>query len=314
MKRYTNGMVAHVWAQQTEDSGSNSNESFYFIKDTIYSYGSHFPIAKFIQKSVILFNSDKYSITTSQHQSLTRHAIPYHCIVIEVPNLDVRIFKKSEAKHIKERYSKANNENLAYLKNKMIDSLLNAKRARKESNITYYLNMADELCNNYNNYLSVFKIRRKKLEIINDSELQAIIEKRDKAREQNAKKARAKAAKAAKAAKKKITQWLAGEHVSIPYDVDKVYLRLNPENSEEVQTSKHAAFPVSHAIRAYKILKRVCQNGTALESKINIGHFTITSIDSKCGITAGCHYVTWPIIEQMGEYLLSIENNQRAKT
>lgn len=72
-----NRQVAHVWAQQTKPGAKGS--SFYFRDSTIYSYGPHFPIARFIERKgrrAVLFTTRGYSVTTSKHIGQARGAIP----------------------------------------------------------------------------------------------------------------------------------------------------------------------------------------------------------------------------------------------
>jgi len=40
---YPSDMVAHLWANKSQDSARESGGRFYFVGDTIYSYGAHFP-------------------------------------------------------------------------------------------------------------------------------------------------------------------------------------------------------------------------------------------------------------------------------
>jgi len=47
----SNADVAHVWAQQVQDEERSGN--MFFEGDTIYSYGHHFPIARFVKKDVV---------------------------------------------------------------------------------------------------------------------------------------------------------------------------------------------------------------------------------------------------------------------
>src|SRR5258708_2866708 len=69
-KVFANGMVAHVWAQQTNEEGRSNNGNFYFRGDTIFSYGHHFPIARFsVDKTVVWFTNATYSVSTSGHVS-----------------------------------------------------------------------------------------------------------------------------------------------------------------------------------------------------------------------------------------------------
>ena len=75
----TNGMVAHVWAQQNQTFGRSANGNFYFRDATIYSYRDSFPLASFVTlpngTRAVFINRDKYSVTTSSHQSEVRSAI-----------------------------------------------------------------------------------------------------------------------------------------------------------------------------------------------------------------------------------------------
>jgi hypothetical protein len=70
--------VAHLWANKEQDYATNQGRSFFFRNETIYSYGSHFPIAKHVQDQAgndyILFTERGYSNTTSKHISITRGA------------------------------------------------------------------------------------------------------------------------------------------------------------------------------------------------------------------------------------------------
>jgi hypothetical protein len=74
-KVFTNSQLAHVWAQQTQSEGRNSKGSMYFRGTDIYSYGSHYMIARIYTvkgKRFALVNSAGYSPTTGGH---TRHVI-----------------------------------------------------------------------------------------------------------------------------------------------------------------------------------------------------------------------------------------------
>jgi hypothetical protein len=74
--------VYDAYVRGYADSGRNySRESVYFEGDTIYSYGSHFPMAIRYHSPEIgewyLVNGDKYSVTTGAHQSKLRQALQY---------------------------------------------------------------------------------------------------------------------------------------------------------------------------------------------------------------------------------------------
>lgn len=59
--------VAHAFALQEQSEGRNSSRSFYFEGDSLYSYGRHFCIARFISEDTVLFTERKYSNSTAKH-------------------------------------------------------------------------------------------------------------------------------------------------------------------------------------------------------------------------------------------------------
>ncbi len=74
--------LVHVWARQTQEYGRNSHGNFYFRGSEIYSYGSHFCIAKIIKKpkadgtgGVVLVTTRTYSNTTSAQVWATKAAV-----------------------------------------------------------------------------------------------------------------------------------------------------------------------------------------------------------------------------------------------
>lgn len=78
-KVFANRMVAHVWAQQNQPAGRSGNGQFYFEDVTIYSYGSHFPIATFTTDAhgnrCVLVTTDTYGNTTRRHCSHVDNAL-----------------------------------------------------------------------------------------------------------------------------------------------------------------------------------------------------------------------------------------------
>lgn len=81
--------LAHLWASQNVQEGRSSNRNLFFEGATIYSYGKHFPLARFIdakhidlfhghcvaKKDVVLINNCSYSSTTIEHRACVYRAI-----------------------------------------------------------------------------------------------------------------------------------------------------------------------------------------------------------------------------------------------
>ena len=78
--------LAHHWIYNRDDSQASN---MFSKGDIMYSYGTHFIIAKFVKNKngdeALLFNTKKYSNSTSGQQNDVRNAIPYDQLVFHVP-------------------------------------------------------------------------------------------------------------------------------------------------------------------------------------------------------------------------------------
>lgn len=88
---FTEREVAHVWASRSQYEGRNRGKTLFFEGNVIYSYGGHFPIARFVEapngQTFVLYNDSRYSSTTAKHQSRVRMAINQYTIV---PTKDIQ--------------------------------------------------------------------------------------------------------------------------------------------------------------------------------------------------------------------------------
>lgn len=70
-------------AQAFVDGAIKGRSLHMFIEgDTLYSYGYHFPIARRAGIGKMLVNADKYSRTTSRHQSMLRQVLSGDLLII----------------------------------------------------------------------------------------------------------------------------------------------------------------------------------------------------------------------------------------
>ena len=73
-----NSMVAHLWANEKEESARGSN--LFFEGRSIYSYGYHFEVGRIVRnkcgEKAYLLNDKYYSSSTCKHQHCVRSAIP----------------------------------------------------------------------------------------------------------------------------------------------------------------------------------------------------------------------------------------------
>lgn len=83
--------VAHLWANKIQDDARTPTGNLYFRDREIWSYGSHFLIAKHVENLVgehaVLITKRNYSVTTSQHVTIVKYA-SRHIPQILVPDPD----------------------------------------------------------------------------------------------------------------------------------------------------------------------------------------------------------------------------------
>lgn len=114
-----NSMVAHLWANEKQESANGSN--FYFEGESIYSYGRHFEVGRIVRnkrgEKAYLINDIYCSSSTSKHQCCVRNAIPTGSKVFSVgynmSNPGNMAFVTSGLESIKdaiEKYKKARTE------------------------------------------------------------------------------------------------------------------------------------------------------------------------------------------------------------
>lgn len=114
-----NSMVAHLWANEKQESANGSN--FYFEGESIYSYGSHFEVGRIVRnkrgEKAYLINDIYRSSSTSKHQCCVRGAIPTGSKVFYVG------------------YNMSNTGNMAFVTSRLEsikDAIEKHKRARTE--------------------------------------------------------------------------------------------------------------------------------------------------------------------------------------
>lgn len=87
--------VPHRFAHDKKAVARNANRTIFCEEGVIYSYRTSAPLAAW-RGDMILVNSDKYSVTTSKHQSWLRHAIS-HIPQVTVPALRDLLGCRSES-------------------------------------------------------------------------------------------------------------------------------------------------------------------------------------------------------------------------
>lgn len=278
-----NRQVAHVWAQQTKQSGKGS--SFYFEGATIYSYGPHFPIARFVEckgRKAVLFTTRSHSNSTAKHLNYT------HSALYGLPHPVFSVYDPSQVPQsqvVRVDYT----QRVAALAEA-------AARSRKHGEST--IEQAQTLATEANACAEFFGWKwRLELPTITPELIAKMRERKaaDRAAE-IVREERREAARQEQAAKDRATiaAWLTGADVQYPYSHgDVTRLRVF---GDTVQTSRGAEVPATHAKRLWPIIQRVVKSGTPYHRNghtEHVGEFAVDAIEADGTLKAGCHIIAY---------------------
>ena len=278
---------AHIWASQSQYEGRASR--VFFEGGVIYSYGRHFPVARFAPEfgDIVLFTNRGYSSSTGKHKGVIRAAIPskYAVICCDDP-------------------SRPASHNLPIWENKAARLRADfAIKTRKPSraNIAAEIYQAVESAANY---CMALNIAIPEWAGLTAAENEAIEYGREaaRARAANADALRNKReALAALGAIDRLQQWES----NLPYvSTDGFHLhatRLRIKG-DQIQTSRGANIPVADALALWPLLVRVKNSGRPLiagaDSIRTLGAYRFNSFDGHV-LIVGCHSIAWDQLEKI---------------
>lgn len=312
-------MVPHLWANQSQPTAKNSTGSFYYEGRTIYSYGSHFPIAEHVTnhrgERGVIFTRATRSVTTSGHVSRVRsalHGLPVPVFsVATVPPYggttpeDLRRMAKAEV----ESYKKS-----------VPATLLRIARARSDWSRDYdtrRLSEAAQVCNDFARFAGY----RGRVAAPKDL-VAATLAAKSAAKRETARQARERAAAEVRRAEQariyaerqaadavlwqtEAAEWRNGERQSLrhyPGDGDGgTFLRLTADGLT-VETSRGAEIPATEARRLLALILAVRKRGETWEPSglkaEAFGGFPVRSVAADGALEIGCHSLPWTEIER----------------
>jgi hypothetical protein len=311
---FSSGEIPHKWFHRTQDSARNAGRSLYFENETIYSYGSHFPIARHVEgrkkRQAILFTTRSHSVTTSGHCSAIRSAIPSSVLVFRVPNV-----------FTDDRYASNDHErNLADYVERIQSAIVASARGRsswtKQGNHTDAVNLTAEV----KAYAAFFSLKLPKLPSVpglDSKQMQAIKTREAKNAAQKAEQTRLAKIESARLDAEQAEEWRNGTYNGYLYN-QHVMLRVRTFNADEsvqfavaqVETSRGARVPVSHALRGLRFVRAVVARGEAYQRNghtLHLGNYAIDRIDADGTLHAGCHVVSYAEIERIAPLLESMQ-------
>ena len=273
--------IAHLWANRTQDEARNSG-NFYFDRDTIYSYGRHFPIAKHVRNeeglSAVLFTTRSYSNTTRRHISVVWQSAN-HKLIIQCYRPDA-----THEENFNQWLSEA--EQIAA-------NLQNARKPEK------YLNKLESVSNQANRYATFYSIEIPAvlstiLSIKDKNEYstyyqqkRAILEAERLKREAELKKQH----------KKALNEWKTGKTSRLYVRIETDYLRLNQEQ-QRIETTQAVQIPLELGKRLYNSIK-----ANTLKVGDKVLNFEVNEVGQK--IKIGCHTFTKKYLLQFGSQVFA---------
>ena len=291
--------VAHIWASQSQNEGRAGN--IFFDSGVIYSYGLHFPVARFAPEygiyqdrgPIVLFTDRGYSSSTGKHKSIIRGAIPsnYDVVYCDDP-------------------TRGPEHNLSIWARKV--ERLRADFAAKKLRVSRG-NLAVEIfktCESAIVYCMALRIKEPLWTNESNDEMTArdYVYELAKAREVKREAARIERERlAAIDAGDRLALWQSGQNPpQNGFQYCPTLLRLN---SDFIQTSRGANIPVADALKLWPLLVRVRKTGKTMEAglhSINLGAYRFNSFNGQT-LIVGCHSIQWDQLALMAEQLNLLE-------
>lgn len=255
----------HIFASQSQQEGRSSN--VYFNGKSLYSYGQHYEIARFLTPSLVAISTNPYSSTTSKHLSISRQALNHlQRIYIYQVNLDT-------------------DRLISHYTSEINSLLIRAAKAKilKDDYLAKAKNLCDEIHIFFNHvhptFLKELKPIKKLVSNIDLNKLKISI-KKEKIRKE-------------KEEQEKITSWINGTSNYLPR-YDKTLLRIK---NDCVQTSHGATVSLSEA----KILFSLIEKKSSIIGHV-IEHFTVISYTNNI-LKIGCHSIPQSEIDRIAPFL-----------
>jgi len=269
---FNNTDCVHTFAQRTQQTGRTSNNNIFFEGNSIYSYGYHYELGRFLDDKTILINDKGYSPTTGKHIGLLAGATSqykqYYTTKTDIHLVHTEIM---------------------YLKKKL-------SKARKPQ---MYISQIYSLWNSFNEYIN----ERKQNQLRKQKEYKELLLFVDSLQEETSIEdlrnwAKGQEKKKREKQKKQLTKNLAKfrAYESNYFRIGgKDYLRLS-ECAQFVETSQGLKIDIKEAKRYLKILN----SGLSMRGQ-KIGGYTTISFDKLLRI--GCHNISKEEIKYINELI-----------
>jgi len=282
---------AHAWAHQLSDAGHASN--LFFTGATIYSYGSHFPIAT-LDGERVFFTTEGYSNSTGKHKSRVRSAIS-HLKIIFVKHVPLSSDPAFEDSFIRKNIEDWISE---------IQQLLSTfERYPRRRSLQQEI---DAIISRLRTFVSELEVTpdHKLLKVLNHPSLAAIAELNKARAKKEADVEKKRLALLSKLFAVALDAWRSDVinkgSLYNPEDPNLAYLRWN-ERTSSIETSKGIEVPIEVAKKCYDFLQSQLPKGCS-SCNFSLLGFRVTSVAPEF-LTVGCHKIPMAEISSIAALL-----------
>ena len=312
--------IAHFWVARNLDgadvpdlvknTGNGMRSNFYWVDDTIYSYGRHFPIAQVHEKDgekFVLFTTQPCSQTTAKHISCVRQALHNRDLKIfyvqDVTSLPFSSFERERFEGEHERAWEAARNALG----RAVWALESARGVIREANEMAEFFGWDWRLTEPEDVAAISERARAQ------DEKRLARERTVDLREQAKRAARLEACKAYAQwyAGPYLEAWRTGAEIAVPPELKTIVsyearqaaptaLRVS-HDGQDVETSLGAAVPLDSARKFWAFVKALRVAGREYRRNghtEHVGHFTCESVDADGTARIGCHVFTYAEMER----------------
>jgi len=278
----------HSFFNHTHESGKSGN--VYFENNTLFSYGSHFELAKFIEfegKQYLFINTSSYSNTTSKHQSKVRSYIN-KSLVEKVFYFD---FRNNSSYYYSSYSFHLDKTNLIETINRLINSskdCFNSQLRARENTWNYshgmqFLNTAKSLNDIFYSLIGTDEIILisnlfYEIETLrNEAEQKSIL-----INETRGEREKLKQIKQLERNKERLEQWLKGENIRDLYNLP-IHLSLK---DRIIETTKGAKITLNEGLN---LLNKIKNNENV--HGLKVGSYTVNGFNNDI-LHVGCHKIS----------------------
>jgi hypothetical protein len=279
--------VAHLWANQEQNHARTPSGNLYFNSNGIFSYGSHFLIAKHVENGAgeraILMTKRTYSNTTNGQINIVRSAAR-HIQQILVPDPDQKQSDNFEKWYTEIRH--------------IADKLVNARKPEK------YVLLIEDVINEVNRYANFFSCEVPEYllaagEIKDNAQYTEVLQKETERRRLQEEKEQQERLKLLKI---RLKEWRAFKTSYIKIHGSYDFLRFN-KTTNRVETSQRVEIPAEIAKAFYNlVLETIAKGGCNNCDMMLMERYHVKEIN-KDFIKVGCHKITIKEIKALSKKL-----------